>query len=94
LYQREINNTFWKVESEVESGLIIRRMEYSPNELGQICILQLIQNIFKGVPTIQIRQDQDDCICLDTHKMMIATFVVKRRSVFSDLQYSVFATLK
>ena len=39
---------------------------------------------------MQIRPDMDGSSCLDTHKMMIATFVVKRRSVLSDLQYSVF----
>ena len=45
-------------------------------------------------PPMQIRPDMDGSSCLDTHKMMIATFVVKRRSVLSDLQYSVFEALK
>ena len=41
-------------------------------------------------PPMQIQPDMDGSSCLDTYKMMIATFVVKRRSVLSDLQYSVF----
>ncbi len=94
MYQREVNNTFWKVESEVGLGLIIKRKEYSLDELSQICILQLIKNIFKGIPTIQIRKDQDDCICLDKQKMINDDFVVKRQSVVSELQYSVNDNLK
>ena len=45
-------------------------------------------------PPMQIQPDMDGSSCLDTHKMMISTPIVKRRSVLSDLQYSVFEALK
>ena len=44
-------------------------------------------------PPMQIQPDMDASSCLDTHKMMISTLIVKRRSVLSDLQYSVFEAL-
>ena len=45
-------------------------------------------------PPMQIRPDMDGSSCLDTHKMMIATFVVKRRSVLSEYCSSIFFVLK
>ena len=58
------------------------------------CNLQFIQNLVQDDPPMQIRPDMDGSSCLDTHKRMIATFVVKRGSVLSDLQYSVCEALK
>jgi hypothetical protein len=43
---------------------------------------------------MQIRPNMDGSSCLDTHKMMIATVVVKRRSVLSELQFSVVDNLR
>ena len=45
-------------------------------------------------PPMQIQLDMDGSTCLDTHKMMIATFVVKRRSVLSEYRSSIFFVLK
>ena len=48
------------------------------------CNLQIIQNLVQDDPPMQIQQDKEGSTRLDTNMMILANYVVKRRSVLSE----------
>ena len=48
------------------------------------CNLQIIQNLVQDDPPMQIQKDKEGYTRLDTNMMILADYVVKRRSVLSE----------
>ena len=48
------------------------------------CNLQIIQNLVQDDPPMQIQQDKEGYTRLDTNMMILAEYVMKRRSVLSE----------